>query len=214
VKKAVIIFIIIISILLLSYSEDMKIRSIEDILNDIRKEQGLKETDKITPDKVNLQLLEELGDAVMEKIIGNHEHHEQMDQMMGGEGSTNLKEMHQRIGYNYLKGNINGYQDMMKYIGMMSEYPAKTSNKFKGGFPMMWNNGYGMMGGVGWFGFIIGIIILIIISLTVYFVIKLILKNNSTIKNIEFPIDILKKRYAKGEISKKDYELIKKDIES
>jgi hypothetical protein len=130
IKRIVFILIIIILNSLLIYSEEMNIRSIDKIVSDIRKEQWLKDADKINTDKVNPQLLEELGDAVMEKMIGNHDRHEQMDQMMGGEGSPNLTAMHQRIGYNYLEGNINGYQDMMKYSGKMNEYPAKTTNKF------------------------------------------------------------------------------------
>lgn len=211
-KKMIFIFIIIVLNLLLIYSEEINIRSIDNILSDIRKEQGLKDSYKINPDKVNPQLLEELGDAVMEKMIGNHDRHEQMDQMMGGEGSPNLIAMHQRIGYNYLAGYINNYQDMMKYSGMISEYPAKTTDNFKGGFPMMWNR-YGMMNGFGWTGYLIGIIILIIIGLTIFFVIKLVLKKYNNLQKIESPIDVLKNRYAKGEISKKDYELMKKDIE-
>ena len=211
-KKIIFFIIIVILNLFLNYSEEMNIRSIDNILSNIRKEQGLKDADKINPDKVNPQLLEELGDAVMEEMIGNHDRHEQMDQMMGGEGSTNLTAMHQRIGYNYLKGNIYSYQDMLKYSDMMNEYPAKTSNNFKGGFPMMWNR-YGMMNGFGWIGYLIGIIILIIIGIAIFFVVKLVLKKNNNSQKNESPIDILKNRYVKGEISKKEYELIKKDIE-
>ena len=158
-KKMVFIPLMFILALLLSFSDEMNIRSIDNILLDIRKKQELNSTDKINPDKVSQVVLEELGDAVMEKMIGNHDRHERMDQMMGGEGSPNLTAMHQRIGYNYLAGNINGYQDMMKYIGMMNQFPAKTTDNYKGGFPMMWNGGYGMMGNFGWIGYIIGIII-------------------------------------------------------
>ena len=38
-----------------------EIRSVDSIISDIRKEQGLKETDKIDPAKVRRTLLEELG---------------------------------------------------------------------------------------------------------------------------------------------------------
>ena len=214
IKRLVFIIIIIILNLISIYSEEMNIRSIDNILSDIRGEQGVKGADKINPDKVNSQLLEKLGDAVMEEMTGNHDRHEQMDQMMGGEGSANLTVMYQRIGYNYHAGNINGYQDMMKYIGTMNQFPAKTTDNYKGGFTMMWNGGYGMMGNFGWIGYIIGIIILIIIGLAVVYAIKLFLKNNDIKQDSESPIDILKKRYARGEISKKDYEQMKKDIES
>ena len=212
IKRLVFIIIIIILNLISIYSEEMNIRSIDNILSDIRGEQGLKDVDKINPDKVNSQLLEKLGDAVMEEMTGNHDRHEQIDQMMGGEGSANLTAMYQRIGYNYLAGNINGYQDMMKYSGMMNEYPAKTSNNFKGEFPMMWNR-YEMMNGFGWIGYLIEIIILIMTGIAIFFVVKLVLKKNNNSQKIKFPINILKNRYVKGEISRKEYELMKKDIE-
>lgn len=56
------------------------------------------------------------------------------------------------------------------------------------------------------------IIILILVGLLIYFIIQ-----SQKIKGPpmpgESPIDILKKRYAKGEITKEEYEKMKKDIE-
>ncbi len=99
--------------------QDMKTRGIDSIMSDIRKEQALKESDRINPDKVSPKLLDELGDAVMDQMIGDPQRHAIMDQMMGGEGSASLTAMHQRIGYNYLTGNIGGYGNMMGYGGGM-----------------------------------------------------------------------------------------------
>ena len=59
-----------------------------------------------------------------------------------------------------------------------------------------WGMGWGM-----WF-------IPLIIILVIYFLIK----NNSQNKNQETPMEILKKRYAKGEITKEQYEEMKKNI--
>jgi putative membrane protein len=72
----------------------------------------------------------------------------------------------------------------------------------------MW---YGMMGfGGGWM-ILIGIII---IGLIVWGVVALARhgtsKSNSDEK--EEPLEVAKKRYAKGEISKKEFEQIKKDL--
>ncbi len=68
----------------------------------------------------------------------------------------------------------------------------------------MWNNpGWGM-GWVMWF-------IPLLIILLIYFLVK----NNSQIKDgqsAESPMEILKKRYAKGEITKEQFEEMKKDI--
>ncbi|MGK9368385.1 SHOCT domain-containing protein [Melioribacter sp. Ez-97] len=66
--------------------------------------------------------------------------------------------------------------------------------------------------GFGWMGF--GWIFwLIVIAVIVYLIIKI--TNQKQTDNIypkETPLEILKKRYAKGEISKEEFERIKKDI--
>ena len=77
---------------------------IKKVLSEIRKEQGLKEDQAVNPDKVSPKLLGELGDAVMDVMLPDKTTHEQMDNMMGGEGSASLDAMHQRMGYNYLAG--------------------------------------------------------------------------------------------------------------
>jgi len=213
IKRYFFIIFILFFALSLNYSEEKKMGSIDDILPKVRKEQGLKETDKINPDKVSPELLEELGDAVMEKMIGNTERHEIMDRMMGGEGSPNLTAMHQRIGYSYLTGNDSWSGNMMGYGGMMYGYPYDNYNGNKGGNPMMWNNGYGMMGG-GFGGWIIGFMILIVIIL-VGLVIFLALRKKGIVtgsSSNETPLEILKKRYAKGEITKIEYDEMKKDL--
>jgi putative membrane protein len=66
--------------------------------------------------------------------------------------------------------------------------------------------------GFGWMGF--GWIFwLIVIAVIVCLIIKI--TNQKQTDNIypkETPLEILKKRYAKGEISKEEFERIKKDI--
>jgi Short C-terminal domain len=178
-------------------------KSLDNILSEIRKEQGIKQNEKINPDKVSEKKLEELGDQLMEIMIGNHEEHERMDAMMGGDGSKSLNAMHASIAYRYLSGVPFG---MMGYNGMMDGY--RYNRNYKGGSPMMWNNNYGMMGWGfgGWVMWIFILIVLIAIGLLIYFIIK----KNST--GNEAPIDILKKRYAKGEISKKEFDKMKKDL--
>ena len=188
------------------FSEDQSKRTIADILNDIRNEQALNGTDKINPDKVDAKFLEELGDAVM---IGSDAQHEYMDKMMGGEGSERLKLMHERIGYNYLAGNNSDTHDFKK-----NNFGMTHNRNFKGGYPMMWNNGYGMM---GWgLGGLIMIILIVGIIVAVGLVIFFALRNkggNTGVPEDDTPIDILKRRYARGEITKEEYESIKKDIQ-
>ncbi len=71
--------------------------------------------------------------------------------------------------------------------------------------------GFGMMGGWGFFGIFFMIIVIVgIVLLVVWLNRKLPEKQSSN--SDESALDILKKRYALGEISKEDYERMKKEI--
>lgn len=59
-----------------------------------------------------------------------------------------------------------------------------------------WGMGWGM-----WF-----------IPLLIILIVYLLFKNNSQSKNQETPLEILKRRYAKGEITKEEYEQMKSDL--
>ncbi len=69
--------------------------------------------------------------------------------------------------------------------------------------------GHGMGIGMGW-GWIIGLLVIVLI---VWLVIKLVGQNNATGHSEKSPLDILKERYAKGEIDKEEFEKRKKDLE-
>jgi len=71
------------------------------------------------------------------------------------------------------------------------------------------NYGYGMGYGYGWFFMIVfwvGIILLIL-----YFV-KVLSKGNTTENRDKGAEEILKERYARGEISKDEFDRMKKDL--
>lgn len=68
---------------------------------------------------------------------------------------------------------------------------------------------YGYGGGI-----FMWILFLIIIGLLVYFVIQATKTKGQTTTHNESPLDILKKRYAKGEITKEDFDRMKKDLET
>lgn len=73
---------------------------------------------------------------------------------------------------------------------------------------MHWGYDWGMMG-FGWF-FMVIFWVLVIIG--VIYLIKLIIPGAKCGTKEETALDILKKRYAKGEVSKEEFEEKKKDL--
>lgn len=79
--------------------------------------------------------------------------------------------------------------------------------------------GYGEWGsmmhyGFGYGGMFMWIIFLIVIGLLIYFILQAQKTKGERSEQTEKPLDILKKRYAKGEITKEEYERMKGDIEA
>ncbi len=73
---------------------------------------------------------------------------------------------------------------------------------------------HGMGCGIGWgmgFGWIVGLVILILIILGIIKAINY--YNKSQEDNGKSALDVLRKRFAKGEISKEEFEEMKKSIE-
>ncbi|MFI5294308.1 MAG: SHOCT domain-containing protein [Thermodesulfovibrionales bacterium] len=79
---------------------------------------------------------------------------------------------------------------------------------------MHWGDyGWGM--GNGWgmgFGWLLMIIFWLLIIFGVVYLIKLIAGGGKKEQLEEAPLDILKKRYAKGEISREEFEKIREDL--
>ena len=68
--------------------------------------------------------------------------------------------------------------------------------------------GYGYGGGFMW------LIVLILVPVGIYFLLRVSKSKGSDGPIIETPLDILKKRYAKGGIDKKEFERKKNDLKS
>jgi putative membrane protein len=81
-----------------------------------------------------------------------------------------------------------------------------------GSFGMM---GPGMMGGYGSM-FLVAIFFIVLIGLIIWVVVAALQKSNSSTessaKASDEALDILKRRYAQGEIDKEEYEIKKKDL--
>jgi uncharacterized membrane protein len=168
-------------------------KSIDAVMSEIRTEQGVQTNEQINPDSVSQAKLEELGDSVMEAMIGDSAVHEQMDARMGGEGSASLTAMHVRMGYNYLTDYP---------YGMMGTNNHMNSNGFYNG---------GMMGYFGWGGMIIMVMLLILFATILIILIRRSIGKPMS-KSKDTPLDILDKRYALGEITKDEYEQIKVEL--
>ena len=81
-----------------------------------------------------------------------------------------------------------------------------------------WHMGPGMMGGwgMGWFGMIFMLLFWVLVIVGLIFLIKWLVqttrKGAETSSGGSKALDILGERYARGEISKEEYEGIKKDL--
>ncbi|MBN1222585.1 MAG: SHOCT domain-containing protein [Candidatus Aminicenantes bacterium] len=68
------------------------------------------------------------------------------------------------------------------------------------------------MMGFGPGGMFMGIIVLIIVIIVAYLVIRALSKERIESGTQETPLDFLKKRYAKGEISKEEFDRMKDEL--
>jgi len=185
-------------------ADSMELKSVDTIIAEIRQEQNISSTDQIDISKVTSARLEELGDSVMEKVIGNTAVHDRMDIALGGDSSASLTAVHIRVGYDYLAGipitmmTFMGAGGMMAYGGMMGGY-GYYSNQI-GTLP-----GYGgMIGGFGWVWMIVGLLGLIALVAVVVYLATRNSKQQSFISD-STSVSILKERYARGEITREEY---------
>ena len=84
-----------------------------------------------------------------------------------------------------------------------------------------WGMGPGMMGGwgMGWLGMIVMIIFWVLVIAGLVFLIKFLIQTTKGEKTVvgagpTRATDILKERYAKGEIDKEEFEKMKRDLQS
>jgi len=106
---------------------------------------------------------------------------------------------------------------MKKYVGLSLMLMAGllVSCAGEGCFGPQGRGGWGSMMhyGFGYGGMFMWIIFLIAVGLLIYFIVQAQKTKGRTPTQSESPLDILKRRYAKGEIAREEYERMKKDLE-
>ncbi len=145
--------------------------------------------------KLTASQLESIGDYYMEQMHpGNL--HEIMDERMGGEGSESLRLVHISIAKSFYCGESGAMP-----MGMMNLMMNRAGGGMMG-YNMMgyFGSGYGFTGWVFMIAFWAAIIWLIVWAI----------KQFSSSK--ESSHDVLDKRLAKGEISRKEYLELKKTL--
>ena len=154
---------------------------------------------KMSCDKLSNEQLEAIGDYYMEQMHPG-EAHEIMDNMMGGEDSESLKQVHinmaRRIYCNeniYIGYGMMGSGGMMNMLGrgMMGNYPAGYDYSNYGYWNIFWI-----------------LLLAAVIFLVVWIIHRFGIKKTAS----ETPLNISRKRFAKGEITKKEFEDMKKDL--
>jgi putative membrane protein len=107
--------------------------------------------------------------------------------------------------------------EMRKYLDlslvMITVLLASSSGE--GYFGQQGTGGWGPMMhyGFGYGGMFMWIIFLVVVGLLIYFIIHSQKQKGQTPTQNENHLDILKRRYAKGEITKEEYERMKKELE-
>ncbi|MGA1796095.1 MAG: SHOCT domain-containing protein [bacterium] len=186
--------------------------SLDAVLEDIRTTQGVGETGAIDCGEVTNEQLEALGEAIMGIMHPDAEEHELMDRMMGGEGSETLASTHRIMGARYL-GCCDGGSFEEMGPGMRGGWMMGSGSMH--GWGGMRGYGYGRRWmHYGWGGIVMWIVILVIVIALIYFIYHLARSKTAGGPSAETPLDLLKKRYARGEITKEEFQRIKKDLET
>lgn len=220
-KKASLILILLLSIFFalagVSFAQEEELKSTKTILSEIRAEQGISDSQEIDVTKVSEAKLEELGDAVMEEMIGNTAVHEQMDIRLGGEGSESLKAFHMKLGLNYLRNYPDGMMNLMTG-GMMTGNNSYAGSQWNGCGMMDDDNSYtaseqnvsDIIKSFVSAGIAIGFFLLVLVLIGL--VIFAIFRSKGTTPDRETSFEILNRRYANGEIDEEEYNRKKAEL--
>src|SRR3989344_5477130 len=166
--------------------------------SEIEEGKGLVES-RTSCDKLSNEQLEAIGDYYMEQMHPG-EAHEIMDSMMGGEGSESLKQEHINMAKRiYCNENIYIGYGMMGSGGMINRVGREVMGNYPASYDYS-NYGYWNIFQILLFAAVIFLIVWIIHGFGI--------KKTAS----EAPLNILRERFAKGEITKKEFEDVKKEL--
>lgn len=173
---------------------------------------------KISCEKLKDSDFEKIGEFLMEQQIGNSERHALMNQMMQNMMSQNGEEqMHIVIGKRGTGCDTNALmpQHGDKFLPMMGMNGNWNNQDWRGGANSMMGFGFGNMmgwGGFGLIGLLWMVLFWVLLVLAVVALFRYIGGFPKRIDDSKSPLNILKERYAKGEIDKKEYEEKKRGL--
>ena len=153
---------------------------------------------------------EHLGDYYMEQMHPG-EAHVRMDQMMGGEDSESLRNMHISMGKKFYCNNDEDYSGGgMMESGMMNNKMMSNGMMSGGMMGSIGSFGSGMMnagfGNIGLTSSMFSFLIFIGLVLMIFFIYKF------TLEKVKDPNNILKRRLTQGSITRQEYTDLKKVI--
>ena len=116
---------------------------------------------------------------------------------------------------------------MTSMKSLMLVLVVSLTQAFEGKAFAQWGQGYcgygmgpGMMGGwgMGWFGMIFMIVFWVLVIVGLVFLIKWLIQSTKSDKDVmrvgTRALDILKERYARGEIDKEEFQRMRADLQS
>src|SRR3990167_7066321 len=166
--------------------------------NEIEEGKRLVES-KTSCNNLSNEQLEAIGEYYMEQMHPG-EAHEIMDNMMGGEDSESLKQVHINMAKRiYCNENIYIGYGMMGSGGMMNRVGREVMGNYPASYDYS-NYGYWNIFRILLFAAVIFLIVWIIHGFGI--------KKTAS----EAPLNILRERFAKGEITKKEFEDVKKEL--
>ena len=166
---------------------------------------------ELSCNNLNDDNFEVLGEYYMGQSLGSTERHNAMNQMMknmmGDQGET---QMHVALGKRYSGCDTSAPfpEGGTGFIGSMLGMMGGGGNRMMG---WGWDNMMGW-GGMGLLSWIPMLILWVLILLGIFVLFRYMGRSNGEGSKDKSPLDILKERYARGEINKQEFEETKKDL--